>query len=145
MRASVVWLETIILGMMLCLGSSCMISFMYVMQKPMISYTEEKSALDTNDVISEPKAYRYGKDLLASLVNSDELAPYPNAIRIDDSPVLKLDSTFMVMKFDNLVKVYSATGSYRLSTKLNDKIKDVRFENYGGVDCLHYYITTTPP
>lgn len=111
----------------------------------MVSYTNEKTAIDTEDIISEPAADRYGKDLLASLVNTDEFAPYPNAIRIDGSPVLKLDNTFVVMKFVNLAEVYSSTGPYKLSTKLNNKIQAVRFETYGGVDCFHYYITTTPP
>lgn len=145
MRAGVAWLETIVLGIMLCLGAACMSTFIVIMNTSMVSYTNEKTAIDTEDIISEPAADRYGKDLLASLVNTDEFAPYPNAIRIDGSPVLKLDNTFVVMKFVNLAEVYSSTGPYKLSTKLNNKIQAVRFETYGGVDCFHYYITTTPP
>lgn len=145
MRAGVAWFETIILGIMLCLGAACMSSFILVMNSDIISYTEEKTALDTDDIISEPAADRYGKDLLAALVNTDEFAPYPNAIRIDGSPVLKLDNTFVVMKFVNLAEVYSATGQYKLSTKLNKKIQAVRFETFNGVDCFHYYIDNTPP
>lgn len=145
MRAGVAWLETIVLGIMLCLGAACMSTFIVIMNTSMVSYTNEKTAIDTKDIISEPAADRYGKDLLASLVNTDEFAPYPNAIRIDGSPVLKLDNTFVVMKFVNLAEVYSSTGPYKLSTKLNSKIQAVRFETYGGVDCFHYYITTTPP
>lgn len=145
MRAGVAWLETIVLGIMLCLGAACMSTFIMIMNTSMVSYTNEKTAIDTDDIISEPAADRYGKDLLASLVNTDEFAPYPNAIRIDGSPVLKLDNTFVVMKFVNLAEVYSSTGPYKLSTKLNNKIQAVRFETYGGVDCFHYYITTTPP
>lgn len=145
MRAGVAWLETIVLGIMLCLGAACMSTFIVIMNTSMVSYTNEKTAIDTEDIISEPAADRYGKDLLASLVNTDEFAPYPNAIRIDGSPVLKLDNTFVVMKFVNLAEVYSSTGPYKLSTKLNNKVQAVRFETYGGVDCFHYYITTTPP
>lgn len=145
MRAGVAWLETIVLGIMLCLGAACMSTFIVIMNTSMVSYTNEKTAIDTEDIISKPAADRYGKDLLASLVNTDEFAPYPNAIRIDGSPVLKLDNTFVVMKFVNLAEVYSSTGPYKLSTKLNNKIQAVRFETYGGVDCFHYYITTTPP
>ena len=145
MRIGVVWFETIILGVMLCLGAACMTSFIFIMQRPMISYIKDKSVEFTDDVISEPTADRYGKDLLAALVNTDEFAPYPNAIRIDGSPILKLDSTFIVMKFVNLGEVYSSSGQYKLSTKLNNKIQAVRFETYDGVDCFHYYITTTPP
>lgn len=145
MRAAVAWFEAIILGVVLCLGAACMGSFILILSTDIISYTEEKSALDTDDAVSEPQADRYGRDLLASLVNTDEFAPYPNAIRIDGSPVLKLDNTFVVMKFVNLAEVYSSSGPYKLSTKLDKKIQAVLFETYDGVECFHYYITTNPP
>lgn len=150
MRGAMIWLEMIPLVIMLLIASTTTSFLVTQISKPMITYINEKSANDTLDEILEPEGIRYGKDLLLALINTDEHAPYPNAIRIDGSPVLKLDSAYQTTKYANLALVYSQTGDFQLSTKLDKPIQATVFEEYTNsdgttIDVLHYYITMTPP
>lgn len=152
MRASTVWMEMVILAMCLILGSNAMLQFITEVSSPMLSYTTEKSAVDTDDVVSwydtnnANSNVRYGKDLLLALLNTDEYACYPNAIKIDNSPIFKLNMEFQTQKETRLKEIYDATGPYALGdpSRLNGKINACIYET--GVDgpYLHYYILTSP-
>jgi len=150
MRGATAWLEMIPLIVMLIIASTTTSFLVVQTSKPIISYTNEKSANDTLDEILEPEGVRYGKDLLLSLINTDEHAPYPNAIRIDNSPALKLDSVYQTTKYADLARVYNTSGDFQLGAKLDQPILATVFEEYTGldgitIDVLHYYITTNPP
>lgn len=145
MRAASIWYEMIMLMVMLICGATSLTSVVVLLNQPIISYTSEKTALDSFDIENVEATERYGRDLLASLVNTDENAPYPNAIQIDNSPILVIDNTFHTKKFSVIAEVYNATGQYKISTKLDKKIKAMRFEVVAGKDVMHYYIDQTPP
>lgn len=145
MPASGVLYEMIMLIIMLLAGSTSLTSVVILIDQPIISYTNEKTALDSVDVENIIGKQGYGRDLLATLVNTDESNPYPNAIKIDGSPVMKLDTNFQTSKFKNISSMYDANGQYRLSIKLDKPIKAMLFEVVDGVDCMHYYIDNEPP
>lgn len=155
MRATTLWSEMIILAMCLVLGANVMIQFVTMVSPSMLSYTEEKSALDTYDTISVyidkdhiRKAPRYGKDLLLSLLNTDEYAYYPNAFKVDNSPIFYLNMEFQTMKATKLQQLYNVNGPYKLGSPaiLNGEIKAVELEDdpATGKQFLHYYILTNP-
>lgn len=145
MRSASLWYEMIMLMVMLICGATSLTSAVVMLNKPIISYTSEKTALDSFDIENIEATERYGRDLLATLVNTDENAPYPNAIQIDDSPILVIDNTFHTRKFSVIAQVYDSTGQYKLSTKLDKEVKAMRFEVVAGKDVMHYYIDKTPP
>lgn len=144
MRSINLWYELIFLLFMLLAAATGVTSVLYCCNSEIVSYTEDKTALDTFDIDNIVAYPRYGRDLLVSLVNTDENAPYPNAIKIDDSPILKIDNAFHTKKFSNIGNVYSSTGEYKLSTKLGKPIKAVKFEVINGTDVFHYYIDKNP-
>ena len=133
------------LVVMLLSGATSLTSVVVMLDKPVISYTSEKTALDSFDIEHVEGYERYGRDLLAALVNTDENAPYPNAIKIDNSPILLIDNTFHTRKFSVIAEVYDGSGQYQLSNKLDLPIKAMRFEVIGGKDVMHYYITSNSP
>lgn len=145
MRSASIWYEMIMLMVMLICGATSLTSVVVLLNQPIISYTSEKTALDSFDIENVEETKRYGRDLLASLVNTDENAPYPNAIKIDNSPILAIDNTFHTKKFSVIAGVYDSSGQYGLANKLNKPIKAMRFEVIGGKDVMHYYIDQTPP
>ena len=145
MRAASIWYEMIMLMVMLLCGATSLTSVVVMLNKPIITYTNEKTALDSFDIENIEAYPRYGRDLLAALVNTDENAPYPNAIKIDDSPILLIDNTFHTRKFSVIAEVYDSGGPYQLSNKLDLPIKAMKFEVIGGKDVMHYYIQQNPP
>lgn len=138
MRASSIWYEMVILAMCLILGANVMVQFITQVSPSMISYTEEKSALDTEDVISmyidkdnNRRHPRYGKDLLLALLNTDEYACYPNAIAIDNSPIFEINMSFQTQKATQLQILYDKSGPYKLGSPavLSGEIKACILEN----------------
>lgn len=119
-----------------------MVQFITIVPTPMISYIDEKSALDTEDIVSwfdennKNSNVRHGKDLLLALLNTDEYACYPNAIKIDNSPVFKLDMSFQTQKVTKMKEIYNPSGAYALGdpNRLNASIKACRLENIYALD-----------
>lgn len=174
MRATAIWYEMVILAMCLILGANVMVQFVNTVSEPMISYTNEKTAVDTDDVISwfdannKNSNVRYGKDLLLALLNTDEYACYPNAIKIDDSPIFELNMAFQTQKATKMQELYDPRGQYALGdpSRLAGKIRACVLENeykrdasgnlmYAPTDTgrttplverqyLHYYILKNP-
>lgn len=175
MRSASLWLEMVIFAMCLILGANTMISFIEVVSQPMLSYTSEKTGIDTDDIVSwadntnHNSNFRTGKDLILALVNTDDYACYPNAIMIDNSPIFEINKAFQTTKYTKLAELWDPSGSYKLGStaKLNGTIKACRLEdeyerdasgnvvyitNSMGVSTpkvkrqfLHYYIEMNPP
>lgn len=152
MQALSVWYEMCIFAISLVIASSSMITFVNVVSEPILSYTNEKTAFDTDDVVSwandavNTSNQRYGKDLLLALLNTDEYNCYPNAIKIDNSPIFKITDGFFTKKITYLQQIYKVDGDYKLGAKLNVKIKASRLEQAAdGTHYMHYYLSTNPP
>lgn len=152
MRALAIYYEMILLAILLIIGANSTVQFVNQCSQPMLSYTNEKTAFDTDDVVSwaNPDTansnVRYGKDLLLSLLNTDDYACYPNAIKIDNSPIFKLNSAFQTKKISLLKQIYDPAGDYKLGAKLEKKIKGAIYEvQSDGTAFIHYYIDTNPP
>ena len=153
MRIINVWMDLMMVGVALVVASSITLAVAVQLNQNMVYYTHDKTGFETLGEITIHQEPRTGFDLLAMLVNTDHLVPYPNIIKIDNSPAILLDSTFQPSKFKTISNIYNSP-EHNLKSKLMSPILDCKFEtrqediNKDGVpetvDLLHYYITVTP-
>lgn len=100
---------------------------MYVASEPIIIYGEDKTFIESTGQQERYPAELYGSDILEMLINTDQMNPYPKAIRINNAPVIKLDNAFVTNKMKVVASIYAANGQYRLSTMLDYKVTDSYF------------------
>lgn len=110
-------------------------------QDPIIQLGQDKTLVESEGVQQLYKENTYGYDILLMLLNTDEMSPFPKAIKINNSPVLKLTNEFIANKMSNITKVYSASGSYKLSTMLDYVVTSEEYV-YSGTDApyIHYIL-----
>lgn len=114
-------------------------------QTPIITQIEDKTALDSEQSVYTEPTLKTGYDLLMSLVVADNLVPYPKSIRINDTPVIDLDNSWMMHKNENIGIIYSDSGSWKLSTMLHYKITKVEFVQNGGDPYWQYILEEVTP
>lgn len=108
MRAYAIWLEAVLLAAFLGLSVTNVSFNMMMITKP-LSYTlEDKTAQKLNNANFGTETTYRGEDLLMSLVVIDEFAPYPRKIKIDNSPIINLDSAWVANKVMNVTKIYNS-------------------------------------
>lgn len=108
-------------------SASFVLSLMVVCSTPIINLDSDKTMIESDGVQQHYVADMYGYDILAMLINTDPMSPYPKAIRINNSPVLKLDNAFLAYKMRNVSVVYQHGGSYGLSDMLDWKVTSRTF------------------
>ena len=86
---------------------------------PIIKDYEDKTALDAAGSIMMDLENQTGAAIMMALSNTDLNVPYPRAIRINDSPVLKLDNEFQSDLGSHLAMIYSPSGRYKLKNMLD--------------------------
>lgn len=110
--------------------SSCtlVIGLIDIAHDPIIKQRTDKTYIESPGVQDVTVIEITGRDILFSLINTDEMTTYPRAIRFKDSttnrltPVIKLDNEFLAYKMNNVAAIYSAGGQYKLSTLLDRKV-----------------------
>lgn len=102
-------------------------------QDPIITQGSDKTFIESTGVQVWDEHELYGEDILLMLLNLDSMSPYPKAIRLNDSPVIKLDNQFLVYKITNVGNIYTESGEYKLSTMLDWKVTSKEFV-YSGTD-----------
>lgn len=115
-------------------------ALMRATNEPIIAGIEDKTALEVNGSIYDSSAVQTGADLVAALLNVDANTPYPRAIKVNDSPVMKLDGAFYANKQNNLSLMFSASGDYKLSTMLDYSVESVTFVPDNNGDYWHYVL-----
>lgn len=112
---------------------------------PIITQGSDKSFVESAGIQQVQESTEYGRDLLLMLLNTDPMTPYPRAIKINDTPVIKLDNDFIAAKMRNISAIYSASGPYKLSTMLNYKIASYEYVYEGtGAPYIQYRLEVAP-
>lgn len=116
-------------------------NLLWVASDPIINLGEDKTFQESAGVQTWDYHHIYGKDILLMLLNTDEMTPYPRAIKINDTPVIKLDNAFMATKMRNVSAIYSSSGNWKLSSMLNWEVISSDYV-YEGADApyIHYVL-----
>lgn len=114
-------------------------------QDPIITQGSDKTLVESAGVQQMYESTEYGRDILLMLLNTDPMSPYPKAIKINNTPVIKLDNDFIASKMRNLAAIYSANGQYKLSTMLDYKVSSYKYV-YEGTDApyIQYTLEVAP-
>lgn len=86
---------------------------------PIVEQGSDKTFIESTGVQELYEEELYGSDILLMLLNTDSMTPYPKAIRINDTPVIKLDNAFLAYKMKNIGAIYSSYGEYKLHDMLD--------------------------
>jgi len=135
------WLDLVMLIVSLVFGITMAGICLYVYSEPIASNRVDKSTVQSEEAITVDADIKTGKDLLMSLVVADGLMPYPRAIRINDTPVIRMTDDWVVNKSREIAKVYSANGDVRLATMLDWRIASVSYVDDVNGGYLHYVLT----
>jgi len=114
--------------------------FFEAMNKPIAASLEDKTAVVAGGSVERIKTVKTGKDLVSMLVIVDENTPYPRAIKINESPVIIIDASWVANKQSNLSSMFSASGDVKLSTMLDWKVESVTFVDDSTNDYWHYVL-----
>lgn len=128
------WLSFSTLVVVMGTAAILMQPLMQETSKPIIKDYADKTALDATGSIMMELEDQTGAAIMMALSNTDLNLPFPRAIRINDSPVLKLDNAFQADLGSGLAKVYSSSGKYKLKNMLDWKI----------IDVVYVYTTSDP-
>lgn len=80
--------------------------FLSVTKNPIIEVSTDKTLIESTGVQEQQYNDMYGKDILLMLLNTDEMCPYPRAIRINSGSIIKLDDTFIAYKMNYISNLY---------------------------------------
>lgn len=106
---------------------------------PIVELTDDKSMVPSTGVQEWEEHTLYGRDLLLMLINLDLMSPYPKAIRINDTDVLRIDNSFIMYKMRNVATIYASSGPYKLSTMLDWEITNIDYVYSGeGAPYIQY-------
>lgn len=112
---------------------------------PIIVQGSDKTFVESTGVQGSYESAIYGRDLLLMLLNTDIMSPYPKAIKINNSPVIKLDTSFTDSKMVKVSEIYSDSGSYKLSTMLDYKVTSKEFiSNQPDSPYIQYVLKEVP-
>lgn len=107
---------------------------------PIMPIMGDKTFIESTGVQELYEADVYGYDILLMLLNTDPMSPYPKGIKINNSPVLRIDNSFIAYKMKNVAVVYSPVGDYKLSLMLKYKVTNIDYV-YKGIDSPYIHFT----
>lgn len=141
------WLDLIPLVAVMVAGiATYSILLMYV-SDGIITYTEDKTAIDAQYVMSFDNAEKSGDDLLMSLIVTDSLCPFPKSIRIvsdksvnaaDGSDIVDLNNTFVAYSPATVIEVYRDSGMQKLGQLLDYEIVSTTYVPNNGDPYIEY-------
>lgn len=109
------------------------VSLLICCQDPIVTLTNDKTFVESEGVQQLEEHKTYGSDLLAMLINVDIMSPYPKAIKINNTPVIRMDNEFLAYKMRNVGSIYSSGGQHKLSLMLDYVVTSTRYV-YKGAD-----------
>lgn len=138
-KVIVEWLQLASLVLVLGMGSYNISALFREASTPIISDYQDKTTLNAKGSLMVDGDVKTGADIMFALINSDLNLPYPRSIRINNTPIIDLNNTFMADLDTNLALIYSSAGDYKLSTMLDYKVVDVKYvwDDVNG-DYWHY-------
>lgn len=99
----------------------------------------DKTFIESTGVQEYNEFQLKGSDLLLVLLNVDPMSPYPKAIKINDTPVIKITNDFIAYKMRNISDIYNKNGEYKLSEMLDYVVTSKEYVYSGdGAPYIHY-------
>lgn len=135
------WLDLVMLFVVLMYAVIVVSIFLTVCYEPIATYRVDKSTIVTEESIEVDPPEKTGKDVLMALVVADDLASFPRAVRINDTPVIRLTSEWVINRNANVANIYAPTGAYKLGAMLDWKVTDVRYVYDGDGGYIQYTLT----
>lgn len=135
------WLDLVVLIVALVFGITMAGICLRVYSEPIATDKVDKSTVQSVESITVDADIKTGKDLLMSLVVADGLMPYPRAIRINDTPVIRMTDDWVVNKSREIARIYNANGDIRLATMLDWSIASVSYVDDVDGGYLQYILT----
>lgn len=121
------WIDLVVLILALLVGTTMSGICLRVYSEPIASRYENKSTVQSFEAIMVDADVKTGKDLLMGLVITDSLMPYPRAIRINDTPVIRMTDDWVINKNRHVAEIYSPVGLYKLGNMLDWEVVEVIF------------------
>lgn len=119
------WLSLAILVIFMGISAFAATPLINETSTPIVKDYQDKTTISASgSIIMDGLKGQTGADIMMSLANTDVNTPYPRAIRINGSRVIKLDNTFQTNLVNELAYVYSHDG---LKNMLDWKIIDIIF------------------
>ena len=101
-----------------------------VLATPIVEPASDKTALVASNAVygtpTELSAER-GSDVLMSLLATDEQTPYPRSVRINDTPIIDLNTLWLSDKYNNISRIYNSTGDWKIVNMLDWYVTDVTY------------------
>ena len=132
------WFDLMLLILVLSAGVTMLPTLFVEYSMPIMSYTEDKTAMDVNSGLIVDETVKTGADVFLSLVVADEYCPFPRSIRINDTPVIDITKEWLSNKYTNLQNIYSSSGNYRLSVMLDWTVTSIEYVENGGDPYIQY-------
>lgn len=95
--------------------------------RPLSSGIVDKTTIETDYSLYVEDKIKTGADLLMMMVVADEYTQYPRSIKINETPIIDLDDTWIANKSINISKIYNINGSYKLGGMLEYEITSTTF------------------
>lgn len=126
-------------------SASLTLTVLVFAREPIILQGSDKTFIESAGIQQLYENETYGYDILMMLMNVDDMAPYPKAIKINNTPVIKLSNEFIAYKMRNVSLIYANSGEYKLSDMLHYKVVSEEFV-YNGPDApyIHYTLEEVP-
>lgn len=126
-------------------STSIILHLLATASEPGVVSGTDKSLLESTGVQEGYEQELTGYDVLLSLLNTDTMTPYPRAIKINDSPVLKLDASFLTNQIPSVAIVYNTGGQYQLGNMLEWKVVSHEYVyDDGDTPYIHFILEDRP-
>lgn len=137
--AITLWIDIAVLSTILGSAAVQLPSIIAETQDPIIQMTEDKTAKDTYGSTIPAMRAETGSDIIMMLVNADDNIPYPRSIKINDTPIIDLNSAFFAQQQSNVHAILADSGTWKLGNMQDYKVTSVEFvqDNAEG-DYWHY-------
>lgn len=127
MKGNIEFLDVIILVLILLSMVLVLPRFYTEMNISLWTQREDKTSLIASDVIKDIEYTETVSEIILALIVLDEYTPYPNAIVLDNTPVVRLDNTFYTNRYSMISTVYNPSGNYGYKLYENKEIESIEF------------------
>lgn len=120
------WFDLVVLIVLLVCSVAVNLPLVNEWNYPISSEMKDKSVVTTSD-LSDTRGIETGQDVLDMLLAMDLYVPYPRAIRIGNSQVIKLDVAWVAYRDREVQRIISEPGYVELGDKLDKKVLAVNY------------------
>ena len=137
------WFDIVILILVMSAGMLTVVPLTHEWNTPILSVYEDKTVVDANNLFDSSNTL-YGKDILSMLMVADQQMGKPAAIKINESPIINIDSAWCGNRDAEIEDVLSRLGVIGLRDKLSWTVTSVNFVDTGLESYWHYTLEEVP-